>query len=274
MTNFSATSPSLETNNRKIRKIELAAAGFSGLGASSGSNFLSSEEDAFWSSDDSWLVQKTLDNVKGLLGNKPTSLKKEHGEKYPLSYWIVPPRQTSTISTTTAAPPAKLPAILSMASTELLNLDFGNPSSAYEEADHEAMLMLTTTTTPPNITEPSTTELPTSVDVASDSAETVSEDSTTDFGETTDPTTSNDSSTSDAPQSSTTEAEELNSQTTGSESTTTVASDKLSTTTLNADYAVDESFSESSGQTSIYGLDKNSLIMRLLRARSNQNVLI
>jgi len=116
--------------------------------------------------------------------------------------------------------------------------------------------------------------LPTSVDVASDSAETVSEDSTTDFGETTDPTTSNDSSTSDAPQSSTTEAEELNSQTTGSESTTTVASDKLSTTTLNADYAVDESFSESSGQTSIYGLDKNSLIMRLLRARSNQNVLI
>ncbi|KMZ01782.1 uncharacterized protein LOC6726925 [Drosophila simulans] len=291
MTNFTATSPSLEANNRKIRKIELAAAGFVGLGASSGSNYLSSEEDAFWSSDDSWLVQKTLENVKGLLGNKPTSFKKAHGEKYPLSYWIVPPRQTSTTSTTTAAPPAKLPAVLSMASTELLNLDFGNPAGAYEEADHESMLIPTTkedttststtpvpsTTTPPNITEPSTTELPTSVDVASDSAETVSEDSTTDFGETTYPTgstTSNDSSTSDAPQPSTTEAEELNSQTTGSESTTTVASDELSTTTLNADYAADESFTESSGQTSIYGLDKNSLIMRLLRARSNQNVLI
>jgi len=53
-----------------------------------------------------------------------------------------------------------------------------------------------------------------------------------------------------------------------------VASDELATTTLNADYTADESFSESSGQTSIYGLDKNSLIMRLLRARSNQNVLI
>ncbi|EDW97826.1 uncharacterized protein LOC6537568 [Drosophila yakuba] len=284
-TNFTVPSPSLEANNRKIRKIELAAAGFGGFGASSGSNYLGSEEDAFWSSNDSWLVRKTLDNVKGLLGKKPTSFKKAHGEKFPLPYWMAPPRQTSATSTTTAAPPAKLPAILSRASTELLNLDIGNTASVYEEDEHELLLMLTTkkgttsttpppepsTTAAPSSTEPSTTELPTSVAIVSSSAEPDSEESTTDFDETTDPT---DSSTSAARQSSTTEADEMNSQTTGSEPTTTVASDKLATTTLSADYAADESISESSGQTSIYGLDKNSLIMRLLRARSNQNVFI
>nr|XP_016938108.1 uncharacterized protein LOC108016024 [Drosophila suzukii] len=286
-----ATSPSLEANNRKIRKIELATAGFSGYGVSSGSNHVSTDEDASWSSNDNWLVRKTLDNVKGFFGKKPTSFKKTHGQKHPSYHWTVSPKGTSTTSTvssststTTAAPPAKLPAILSLASTELLNLDIGNAASAYEDADHELLLMLTTkegttststtpvpsTTAPSSTTDPSTTELPSSVSTAS-------EDSTSEPEETTDPpTTSFDSSTTVATPtpSSTTEAEELNSQTTGSESATTVASDELATTTLNADYTADESFSESSGQTSIYGLDKNSLIMRLLRARSNQNVLI
>jgi len=286
-----ATSPSLEANNRKIRKIELATAGFSGYSVSSGSNHVSTDEDASWSSNDNWLVRKTLDNVKGFFGKKPTSFKKTHGQKHPSYHWTVSPKGTSTTSpvssstsTTTAAPPAKLPAVLSLASTELLNLDIGNAASAYEDADHELLLMLTTkegttststtpvpsTTAPSSTTDPSTTELPSSVSTAS-------EDSTSEPEETTDPpTTSFDSSTTVATPtpSSTTEAEELNSQTTGSESTTTVASDELATTTLNADYTVDESFSESSGQTSIYGLDKNSLIMRLLRARSNQNVLI
>ncbi|XP_016953705.1 mucin-2 [Drosophila biarmipes] len=298
---FKATSPSLEVNNRKIRKIELATAGFPGYGASSGPNQVSTDEDASWSSNDNWLVRKTLDNVKGFFGKKPTSFKKTHSQKSPFYYWTVPPKETSTTSTvstvsratspTTAAPPAKPPAILSMAPTELLNLDVENAASAYEDAEHELLLMLTTkesttsssttpvpsTTAPPSTIDPSTTEGPTSANTATSSAETASEDSTFGSEETTDPpTTSFGSTTTIAPPtpSSTTEAEELNSQTTGSESTTTEASDEAATTTLSSDYTADESFSESSGQTSIYGLDKNSLIMRLLRARSNQNVLI
>ncbi|XP_017002681.2 uncharacterized protein [Drosophila takahashii] len=293
---FKATSPSLEVNNRKIRKIELATAGFAGYGGSSGSNHVNTDEDASWSSNDNWLVRKTLDNVKGIFGKKPTSFKKAHSEKYPFYYWTVSPRESSTTrpfttstSTTTTAEPPKLPAVLSMASTELLNLDIGNAASAYEEAEHELLLMLTTkegttststtpvpsTTAPPSTTDPATTEFSTSLNTASSLAETASEDTTSDSEETTEaPTTSMDSSSTAATPSSTTEAEEFNSQTTGSEPTTTVASDELAITTLNADYAADESFSESSGQTSIYGLDKNSLIMRLLRARSNQNVLI
>ncbi|XP_041673703.1 uncharacterized protein LOC108115269 [Drosophila eugracilis] len=286
---FKATSPSLEPNNRKIRKIELPSLGLAG---SSGSNHVSSDEDASWSSNDNWLVRKTLDNVNGFFGKKPTTFKKTKSEKYPYYYWTVAPRDANTLTTstsTTTTPPPKMASILSMASTELLNLDIGNAASAFEDPEQELLFLLTnkegstststtpvpSTTAPPSTTDPSTTELPTSVDTASSSAETASEYSTTDSEEATEePTTSIDSSTTTAPPSSTTEAEELNSQTTGSESTTTVASNELPTTTLNADYAADESFSESSGQTSIYGLDKNSLIMRLLRARSNQNVLI
>ncbi|XP_016978435.2 uncharacterized protein LOC108044080 [Drosophila rhopaloa] len=286
---FKATSPSLEVNNRKIRKTELATAGFY---RSSGSNHVHTDEDASWSSNDNWLVRKTLDNVKGFLAKKPTSFAKARSEKNPLYYWTVPPTGTTSTfstsrSTTTAAPPSKLPSILSMASTELLNLDIGNAANVYEDAEPELLLVgitkeatsttpVPSTTEPPSSTQPSSSELPTtSLDTASSSAETTGEDSTTDSEETSEPpTTRMDSSTTAAPPSSTTEAAELNSQTTGSESSSTVASSELATTTVNADYAADESFSESSGQTSIYGLDKNSLIMRLLRARSNQNVLI
>ncbi|XP_017130586.1 uncharacterized protein LOC108148191 [Drosophila elegans] len=273
---FKATSPSLEVNNRKIRKIELAKAGFSGFGGSSGSKHMHTDENSSWSISDNWLVRKTLDNVKAFFGKKPTS------------YWTVPAKGASTYSTststTTAASPPKLPAILSSASTELLNLDVANAVSVYEP---ELLSLGTTkevtsttpvpsTTQPPSSTQHSSTELPTtSSETASSNVETASEESTTESEETSHPpTTSIDSSTTAAPPSSTTKTEELNSQTTGSESPTTVASSELPTSTVNADYAADESFSESSGQTSIYGLDKNSLIMRLLRARSKQNVLI
>ncbi|XP_017046557.1 mucin-5AC [Drosophila ficusphila] len=294
---FKAPLPSLETNSRKIRKTELVTAGFGGFGVSGDSNRVSADEDASWSVNDNWLVRKTLDNVKFFLGKKPTSFKKTHSEKSPLYYLTVPPKHTSTTTTsttststtTTAPPPPRLPAILSTASKELLNLDFGNTASAYEDVERELLLMLTTkeatttssttpvpsTTQPPKTTDSSTTELLTSSDSASFISETANEDSTTDFGESTDPpTTDIASSTTAAPPFSTTEAEELNSQTTGSDVATTEASSELPSTTLNADYTADESFSESSGQTSIYGLDKNSLIMRLLRARSNQNVVI
>ncbi|XP_052851797.1 uncharacterized protein LOC128261896 [Drosophila gunungcola] len=272
---FKATSPSLEVNNRKIRKIELATAGFSGFGGPSGSKHVQADENSSWSFSDNWLVRKTLDNVKDFFRKKPTSFKKAHSEKYPLPYWTVPAKGASTLNTstskTTAATPLKLPAILSMASTELLNLDVANTAKE-----------VTSTTPVPSTTQPSsstqhlTTELAiSSLDTASSNAEMASEESTTESEETSGPPAIRiDSSTTAAPPSSTTEAEELNSQTTGSESPTTVASNQLPTTTANADYAADESFSESSGQTSIYGLDKNSLIMRLLRARSNQNVLI
>lgn len=45
-------------------------------------------------------------------------------------------------------------------------------------------------------------------------------------------------------------------------------------TTSNVDYLSDEPMSTQSDQTSIYGLDKNSLIMRLLRARSGKNMVL
>nr|XP_017016738.1 uncharacterized protein LOC108070676 [Drosophila kikkawai] len=283
--------PSLEANNRKIRKIDMAAAGFNDVKGSSGASgmeYVPASGEASWSTNDNWLVQKTLDNVKGIFSKKPTSFKK--ASQY---QWINSPKITGDSTSTTASPvPLKVPAnqILSLASTELLNLDIGNSANAYDDAAPELLFMLSTkevanmssttpvpsTTTPPSSTQPSTAELPTSWEASSPLEESASKGSTTDPDETTDyPTSeSTDSSTSSTALYSTTEAEELHSQTTGSESPTTLASDELPTTTQNADYTADESFSESSGQTSIYGLDKNSLIMRLLRARSNKNVLI
>ncbi|KAH8243633.1 hypothetical protein KR032_009025 [Drosophila birchii] len=275
--------PSMEANNRKIRKIDNAAAGFNDLRRSSGTSgleYVTASGEASWSTNDNWLVQKTLDNVKGIFSKKPTSFKK--ASQY--GWTATLPSDSTNTKVSTTEP--KNPKILSLASTELLNLDIGNSANAYDDAAPELLFMLSTkkvadmssttpvpsTTTPPSSTQPSTTELPTSWD----EEESFSKDSTTDPEETTDSPTSEsfDSSTSSTALYSTTEPEEMHSQTTGSESPTTLAADELQSTTQNADYTADESFSESSGQTSIYGLDKNSLIMRLLRARSNKNVLI
>ncbi|KAH8288679.1 hypothetical protein KR054_007722 [Drosophila jambulina] len=283
--------PSLEANNRKIRKIDMAAAGFNDFRESSGTSgmeYVPDSGEASWSTNDNWLVQKTLDNVKGIFSKKPASFKK--ASQY---QWVKSGDSTRTTSTTASPLPPKEPAvakILSLASTELLNLDIGNFANAYDDAAPELLFLLSTkqvnnvssttpvpsTTTPPRSTQPSTTELPTSWDDSSPSEESYSKGYTEDPEETTGSPTSEptDSSTSSPAPYSTTEAEEMHSQTTGSESPTTLATDELPTTTQNADYTADESFSESSGQTSIYGLDKNSLIMRLLRARSNKNVLI
>ncbi|KAH8391449.1 hypothetical protein KR200_011327 [Drosophila serrata] len=272
--------PSLEANNRKIRKIDMASAGFNDLKESSGTSrmkYVPASEEASWSTNDNWLVQKTLDNVKGIFSKKPASFKT--ASQY---QWT----NTRTTTTPTSPLPAKVPKILSLASTELLNLDIGNSANAYDDAAPELLFMLGTdmssttpvpsTTAPPSSTQSWATELPTSLGPSSSMEESSSRGSTIDLDETTASPTSEsiDSSTSSSALYSTTEAEEMHSQTTGSEPPTTFAADELQTTTQNADYTADESFSESTGQTSIYGLDKNSLIMRLLRARSNKNVLI
>ncbi|EDV43734.1 uncharacterized protein Dana_GF16370 [Drosophila ananassae] len=285
--------PSLEPNNRKIRKIELS--GFTNFSGSKLSNYVKSDEDAFWSSNDNWLIGKTLDNVNGFFNKKPASFKKTYVEKKPPSYkhftnTVRAPLTTST--TTTVAPPPQLPVFVSFSSPELLDLDFDNKPTIFGDDDAQLLQMLTTkmttTTTSatpvPSTTQPSTTELATSIgtteattypeDTTSVAVEITSEDS---LGFT-DPETTEEvliSSTTDAPPQTTTEPEELYSQTTdGTETPTTTSATELSSSTQNADYTADELSAETSGQTSIYGLDKNSLIMRLLRARSSQNVLI
>ncbi|KAH8383644.1 hypothetical protein KR009_009821 [Drosophila setifemur] len=280
---FKTTPPSLEVNNRKIRKIEMD--GFPGFGGSSYSSYAKSDEEASWSSNDNWLVQQTLHNVKGYFNKKPASFKKAYGEKYSQRYPGVTSTSTSTTtsstttSTTTEAPPPppppqqQLPVFLSFASNELLNQDIDDKTAVYNDEDAQLVLMLTSSTTtlpPPSTTQPTTTaattELASRADTStSPSTEATMEDSTTD------PTTTEEAPIS-TPAVSTTEAEEPFSQTTESESSTTEAATELPNTTQNVDYTADDSLGDSSGQTSIYGLDKNSLIMRLLRARSSQNV--
>ncbi|KAH8327167.1 hypothetical protein KR074_006344 [Drosophila pseudoananassae] len=288
------TFPSLEPNNRKIRKIEL-----SGYTSSKLSNYVKSDEDGSWSSNDNWLIGKTLDNVNGFFNKKPVSFKKTFAEKKPQSYnyfinMVRTPSITST-TTTMAPPPPQVPVFLSFASPDLPHLDIESKPTVFGDDDAQLLQMLTTTltttttttsTTPiPSTTQPpSTTELATSVatteatthpeDTSSVAVEMTTEDSL-DFtdSETTEKVL--DSSTTDAPHQATTEPEELYSQTTeATETSTTTAATELSSSTQNSDYTADELSAESTGQTSIYGLDKNSLIMRLLRARSSQNVLI
>ncbi|XP_034663273.1 mucin-5AC [Drosophila subobscura] len=285
---------SQEFNNRKIRKIELATAGFGPIDRS-----IENDSDAsLWSSNDNWLVRQTLDNVKGYFSKKPATFKKAHSEKYPPYYWVKPIESSTqsdsigatTISTTTASP---MPPTLSIASAELLNLDIGNAANLYE--DPQMLLKLTTapattsttatpepiestTATPPSTTvatnPPSTTVAPATMSTSSEAwEETTSEETTAGVAETSATTAA--SVSTDAATSSATIAEDLSStEARSSASTSTEASSESSTTTQSSDYTAEEPLSESSGQTSIYGLDKNSLIMRLLRARTNQNVFI
>ncbi|XP_022232702.2 uncharacterized protein LOC111081076 [Drosophila obscura] len=294
---FRPTPASEEFNNRKIRKIEMPASAVA----------RSIEEEStsrHWSLNDNWLVRKTLDNVKGYFSKKPSTFKKAHSEKYPQYKWVRPlaalpqtePLEASTTSTSTAAP---MPHMLSIASTELLNLDLGNATNVYEDEDLQLRLMLTTaaattsttstpepieTTTAPPLTSasaatnpPSTTDAPASMSTSSEAWEEAASEETTAIMEETSATTaaSISSVSTDAATSSATIAEDLSSTEAGSsESSSTEASSELSTTTQSSDYTAEEPLAESSGQTSIYGLDKNSLIMRLLRARTNQNVFI
>ncbi|EDW24270.1 GL24047 [Drosophila persimilis] len=288
---FKPTPASEEYNNRKIRKIESASAGFDPVPRSSYAQ-PSEEESAssLWSSNDNWLVRKTLDNVKGYFSKKPSTFKKAHSEKYPQYSWIKPgessplaePLEATTTSRITASP---MPPTLSIASAELLNLDIGNAANLYEDVDPQILFMLTTaaatstttatpepieTTTAPTTTSdatnpPDPTEVSTTAFTSPEAGEETTSEETTVGIEETFATT--------AATSSATIAEDLSSTESGSESNDE-ASTEASTTTQSSDYTVEEPLSESSGQTSIYGLDKNSLIMRLLRARTNQNVLI
>ncbi|SPP80221.1 uncharacterized protein LOC117582835 [Drosophila guanche] len=276
---------SQEYNNRKIRKIELATAGFGPIERS----IEDESEASLWSTNDNWLVRQTLDNVKGYFSfsKKPATFKKAHSEKYPLYYWAKPIESSAqsdalgatTSSTTTTSP---MPPTLSNASAELLNLDIGNAANLYEDVDLQAQLMLTTapattstTATPEPIesttaTPPSTT-VATTVEPATMSTSSEAWEETTTAGVAVTSATTAVSIIADDGTSSATIAADLSSTEAG---TSPEASSESSTTTQSSDYTAEEPLAESSGQTSIYGLDKNSLIMRLLRARTNQNVFI
>ncbi|KAH8295216.1 hypothetical protein KR018_008794 [Drosophila ironensis] len=298
--------PSLQPNNRKIRKIE--AASFSGFRGSPASrtNFLNHEEEPAWSTNDDWLVRQTLDNVKGYFSKEPASFKKAYPAKAPRDYSRIPasfsPRSSSTsttraagtrnsrATTTEAGPPAHphLPVFLSLASAELVNLGVSSKTAVFGDEHAQLLQMLTpqistTSTTPvPSTTaaistsDPASTEEETTGDTSPGSEVTIEMDTTTEPLHTTMavPSSSTDSTTAAILTAPTEAEEEAQSQTTEAAREEATSTSTFAAAVQSADYAADEGPGESGGQTSIYGLDKNSLIMRLLRARSSQNVLI
>lgn len=214
------------------------------------------------------------------------------------------------MSTTTPAP---LNTLEGIANAQLLDLDLKSAAEIFGEieADTEILFMMDSTAASANTIEtesttsavtkqattrastteapiPSTAYIPTATPTTTTTTTTAAPPSIEDATEYT-PEQETEESSTDLPTSSifdvaTSErldqstADDVEATTTTEVTTTTktnedaVVSDP--STTSNVDYLSDEPMSTQSDQTSIYGLDKNSLIMRLLRARSGKNMVL
>ncbi|XP_060649969.1 uncharacterized protein LOC132787092 [Drosophila nasuta] len=273
-----------DLSNRKIRKIELF--GFDGYAPKETQPIKMPVTSKLWSPKDNWLLHQSLDEEKNKY-NKKTSHKKAHSEKYPLYNWAnitttpAPTTQsmfttaaTTTTTATTRAPTTTITIEDDITSAEqLMNLEtdseilfmMGTTPQVAEFLETEATtrtsftLATTAATTPTPTTWSTTTTTPrttaaitTLPPITEPEAEsTIIDDATTEiFDETT-----------------------TNRSTKTTTSGTSTMSNEISTT-QNSDYLTDESLQDQSKQTSIYGLDKNSLIMRLLRARSSKNIVL
>lgn len=266
-----------------------------------------------WATKDNWLVRQTIDNVKNRFNKKP-SPKKAYAEKYPHYYWPMTPTTPAPLLATTVAPttPASAPVPLNtldgLSIAELLNIEVKAQGEITDEmeAGTEILFMVSSTTkeprtsgteatTPPTTsrgntprpTEASTeaTPPPTTTNAPHLTSELTtlpttswsdSWDSTThsttkkDLEKSSDgASTFKDEGTTEAPEWRTSDASEPTPSATGE----TTTGDAMSST-ANLDYMADAPMASQSEQTSIYGLDKNSLIMRLLRARSNKNTVL
>ncbi|XP_002073634.4 uncharacterized protein LOC6650297 [Drosophila willistoni] len=241
-----------DNNNRKIRKIDLSS--FEGYQNSLYDH--STEVSKMWSSNDNWLIQQTLDNVKSMFNKKPASFAKSQSEK---QYYYYPINNMEL----TTVPPEITTTQLPINMNELLNLA-NIDSKMFDVMDEELIRPTTTIKAPRRVVTTSkpktTTPLPVPASTSLATTTTTTEAST------------------QAPEETTTAPGILSTSTEPTTTTSTDASVEDATTkapTNSDDYMAEEQQSSPrNGQTSIYGLDKDSLIMRLLRARSRQNVVI
>ncbi|KAH8359991.1 hypothetical protein KR093_009968 [Drosophila rubida] len=274
-----------DLSNRKIRKIEqLGLNGYdANMPLSQAYTIKMPVTSKLWSPKDNWLFHQSLDDAKNMYNKKPGH-KKAHSEKYPLYNWATTPPSTKA-ATTTEEPLTTLDAEIASAE-QLMNL----------ETESEIQFMMGTTPQPEELRETEATTrsrptLATTVATSSSSSSSSSSSTTTTLATT---TTTTARTTAAAVYEATTMFPPITEPKTAStiidgdvdgtteimdDSTTTTASDASTMsselpTTQNLDYLTDETLQDQSEQTSIYGLDKNSLIMRLLRARSSKNMVL
>ncbi|KAH8312506.1 hypothetical protein KR044_011120 [Drosophila immigrans] len=266
-----------DLSNRKIRKIEQL--GFNGKETQPIKMPVTSK---LWSPKDNWLMHQSLDEEKNKYSKKP-SHKKAHIEKYPLYNWATTTpmmMSTTAATTTTASTAAPMTTAIDddIASAEqLMNLEteseilfmMGTTPQAEESIETEATTRSTPALATTAATTSSTTTLATTTTTTART--TVAAEATTMMPPITHPETEStiiDDRTTEMLDESTTSK---SAETTAGDTST--MSSELSTT-QNLDYLADEALQDQSEQTSIYGLDKNSLIMRLLRARSSKNMVL
>ncbi|XP_030370767.1 mucin-2 [Scaptodrosophila lebanonensis] len=299
-----------DSNNRKIRKIQLAS--FGGFKAKHLSESpIDRAENAAWEgasatsksllSNDNWLVPRTLDNVKNIFAKKSHNKKMYHAKPHkfvrpmPTRATTSPPMPATTrATTTTTSTTAKM-----MPITEIP--DFTNGEPIYEEIDASSKMLfmpaITTSTEP--ITPESTEIAEVSTLTTLLKSEADSTTATTAISTTLQPSTSAETTTQTDLSTGSSEAEHATSTTVGplvpthelqppstpSETTATTTPTAMMTTlkaitaalspaALSLDYMTDDPVPLPGQHTSIYGLDKNSLIMRLLRARSSLRNLV
>lgn len=303
-----------DLSNRKIRKTELLETDDfePSMSHLSVNPYELPATGKLWATKDSWLVGQPTDNVKNRFNKKP-SPKKAYGEKYPHYYWPMTPTTpapllaTTVAPTTTASTPVPLNTLADLSIAELLNFEIKAAGEIVDEteADTQILFMVSSTTkatrtsgteaTTPSTTSLGTTPSPTEAATAATTLPTTNAPHpTSDFttvaatsladswDSTTHSTTKEDLAESSGAASTykdegTTEA--LDRRTTDTSEATPSATGETTTgqamsSTANLDYMADAPMASQSEQTSIYGLDKNSLIMRLLRARSNKNMVL
>ncbi|TDG48232.1 hypothetical protein AWZ03_005407 [Drosophila navojoa] len=263
-----------------------------------------------WSPKDSWQTPQLPESGKDAYHKRPHH-KKVYSEKYPQYSWqqaLTTPRPI--VSTTTPAP---LNTLEGIANAQLLDLDMKSAAEIFGEieADTEILFMMDSTAATANAIEmesttnaatkqattrastteatvPSTAYTATAPPITTTTTTTASPLSTEDATEYT-PEQETEETSTDLPTSSifdvaTSEnldqstADDVEASATTAVTTTTKTNEDVvesdPSTTSNVDYLSDEPMSTQSDQTSIYGLDKNSLIMRLLRARSGKNMVL
>ncbi|XP_032294993.1 uncharacterized protein [Drosophila virilis] len=291
-----------DLSNRKIRKIELH--NFEGFDAQP---IKAPATSKLWSSKNSW---QATDNVKDAL-TKRVHHKKAHSWPYNWPLPLATPLSLRT--TTTPAPLNTLPGI-SEAQLLNFDLKSAADIFGEIEADTEILFMMdstaataraaateattsastaSTSTAVPTTASPATTTTAKSTTTATTRTTTTvaaisSEDTTENTAQKETEASVIDISTSsksldettseflDPSTAATSTAAATTPATATTTTTTTTNSDSSSgkSSTPNLDYMSDEPQSTQSGHTSIYGLDKNSLIMKLLRARSGKNMVL
>ncbi|KAH8407112.1 hypothetical protein KR222_007000 [Zaprionus bogoriensis] len=299
-----------DLSNRKIRKTAMISASDFDASMSPFDPLHPFELPA--TAKDNWLVRQTIDNVKNKFNKRP-SPKKAYAAKYPHFNWpvmhttpaplLATTESTATATTTTATPTIPVNAMDGFTVAELLNLEakpagqlYGEMQGEAEgevqaEAETEILFMMDSTTLAPvagATTTQATTPRPTKASTTTTKTITTTIAHPT-LPSTTLPTTSTTvrttTTTAAAAAAALTaasasgvseETTELLDPSTTDTAETSSAGEAVDeqTTTPNLDYMADEPLSSQSEQTSIYGLDKNSLIMRLLRARSSKNMVL